>query len=78
MANSASDIVSKVNYRGNAVFKKAGAPTQSLSRAGHGIWSVFDGQVIKRVRKQEAVKFVEGLLADGYELVSDIVTDVLP
>lgn len=78
MALSAEQIVNKVNYRSNAVFKKAGEAPRSVMRAGHSIYGATVGDGIKRLRKVEAVKLVESWLADGWELANEIVTDVLP
>lgn len=71
-------IVNSVNYRSNAVFKKAGEETKSIARAGHSFYGVTVGAGIQRVRKAEAVKIVTGWLDDGWELANEIVSDVLP
>lgn len=75
---SANAIVNSVNYRSNAVFKKAGAETRAVARAGHSVYGVTVGDGISRVRKAEAVKLVSGWLDDGWKLANEIVSDVLP
>lgn len=75
---SPEQIINKVNYRANAVFKNAAGDTRSLSRKGHNIYQTFVGDTVKVMRRTEAVKTVGEWIADGFDLVGDVAGDVLP